>query len=88
MPLLLGIFALFAPRFVIFLLWLASSWFTGVFETRLWPLLGFFFMPLTLLWYSAVMNWFGGQWDWVQLIILAIAIVADLGSGRGVTKRS
>lgn len=86
MPLLLGLVALFTPRLVIFLLWLASSWFTGVFETRLWPLLGFLFMPLTLLWYSVVMNWFAGQWGWAQLIVLVIAIVADLGSSRGVAK--
>ncbi len=87
MPLLLGIIALFAPRFVIFLLWFASSWFTGVFETRLWPLLGFLFMPLTLLWYSVVANWFAGVWGWPHLLVLVIVIVADLGLTRGAAKR-
>ncbi len=86
MPLLLGFTALFAPRFVIFLLWLASSWFNGVFETRLWPLLGFFFLPLTLLWYSVVINWFGGEWTWWQLVILIAAVLGDLHSDRGAAK--
>ncbi len=86
MPLLLGLFALFAPRFVIFLLWLASSWFTGVFETRLWPLLGFIFLPLTLLWYSVVTNWFAGTWDWWHVVVLVFAVIGDLHSDRGVAK--
>jgi hypothetical protein len=82
MPLLLALIALIFPRFVIFLLWLASSWFTGVFETRLWPLLGFFFLPLTLLWYSVVTNWFGGTWGWWQIIVLILAILLDLRSDK------
>lgn len=87
MPLLLGLFALFAPRVVIFLLWLASGWFNGVFETRLWPLLGFFFLPLTLLWYSVVTNWFAGQWTWWQLVILIAAVLGDLHSDRGAARK-
>lgn len=87
MPLLLGLFALFAPRVVIFLLWLASGWFNGVFETRLWPLLGFFFLPLTLLWYSVVMNWFAGEWTWWQLVILIAAVLGDLHSDRGAARK-
>lgn len=87
MPLLFAIIALFAPRFTIFLLWLASSWFTGVFETRLWPLLGFLFLPLTLLWYSVVVNWFGGTWDWWHVVVLVLAVIADLSSGKQATKK-
>ena len=80
MPLILIIVGLFAPRLIIFLLWLASGWFNGVFETRLWPILGFLFFPLTLLWYSAVTNWFQGEWTWWHVIILVIAVIADLSS--------
>lgn len=87
MPLLLALLGLFAPRFVIALLWLLSSWFEGVFETRLWPILGFLFLPLTLLWYSAVENWFGGEWSWLNLIILVVAIVSDLGSGGDAARK-
>ncbi len=86
MPLVIGFIALLAPRFVIFVLWLASSWFNGVFETRLFPILGFIFLPLTLLWYSAVVNWFQGEWNWWQVVILVVAIVADLSSGKNAAK--
>ena len=87
MPIILAFIGLFAPRFVIVLLWLLSSWFDGVFDTRLWPILGFFFLPFTLLWYSVVMNWFDGQWLWWQVIILVIAVLSDLGSGKQASHR-
>ena len=54
--------ALAAPRLVVAVLWFFTHWFRGVFDTMLWPLLGFFLAPFTLLWYSAVHNWFGGVW--------------------------
>lgn len=82
MPLLLGLIGLFAPRFLIILLWIFSNWFEGVFETKLWPILGFIFLPLTLLWYSAVTNWFYGDWNWWKVIVLIVAIIADLSSER------
>ncbi len=87
MPILLGLIALALPRFVIALLWLASSWFDGVFETRLWPILGFLFLPLTLLWYSVVEKMLGGVWSWWAVVILVVAIVSDLSSSKSV-KRS
>jgi len=87
MPLLLAFIGLIAPRFTIFILWLASPWFTGVFNTRLWPILGFLFLPFTLLWYSVVMNWFGGQWEWVQVLGLVLALVMDLSSSKKGTER-
>ena len=50
MPCLLTLVALSAPRLVIALLWLFSSWFAGIFSTGLMILLGFIFLPTTLLW--------------------------------------
>lgn len=82
MPLILFILGLCVPRFVIALLWLLSDWFGGVFETRLWPILGFLFMPLTLLWYSVVENWFAGAWNWWQLVALVFVIISDITSSR------
>ena len=38
-------------------------------------------MPYTMLWYSAVMNWYGGEWDILQVAILVVAIVSDVSSG-------
>lgn len=86
MPFILGIIGLFAPRCVIFLLWIASGWFTGVFETRIIPLLGFFLLPFTLLWYSVTVNWFNGEWNWWQVLVLVCAVVADLSSGNASRK--
>lgn len=83
MPILLIVLGIFAPRFVIALLWLLSSWFEGVFETRLWPILGFLFLPLTLLWYSVVENWFAGEWGALQIVVLVIAVIADMSTGDG-----
>lgn len=80
----MGIIFLFlgiiTPRFTIALLWLMSNWFEGVFDTRLIPIIGFFVFPITLLWYSAVMNWFNGQWDILNLGVLALALILDLSS--------
>jgi len=87
MPFLLAIVGLMAPRFLIALLWLLSNWFTGVFATRLWPILGFLIMPFTMLWFSVVHNWYGGTWQTWHIVVLVIAVLCDLGSGRGASKQ-
>lgn len=83
MPCLFALIALLAPRVVVVLLWLFTSWFQGIFSTALWPVLGFFFLPTTLLWYTAVHNWYGGTWGPVQIIILVIAVMIDLSPAGG-----
>jgi len=64
------------------LLWLFTNWFEGVFNTALWPILGFIFLPLTLLWYTAVQHWFGGEWSAVPIIGMVIAVLVDLSPAR------
>lgn len=80
----MGIIFLFlgiiTPRFTIALLWLMSGWFEGVFDTRLLPIIGFFILPITLLWYSAVINWFQGEWTPLNIGILVLAVISDLSS--------
>lgn len=78
MPCLGVIFALVTPRFLILLLWLLTGWFRGIFTTALWPVLGFLFLPTTLLWYTAVQNWWGGHWGLLQILGLVIAIMTDM----------
>lgn len=82
MPCLGILIALMAPRFLIVLLWLFTSWFKGVFGTALWPVLGFIFLPVTLLWYTAVQNWWDGHWGLLQIIGLVIALMMDAGPSR------
>jgi hypothetical protein len=82
MPLLAILFAFVAPRLVILALYFLTNWFNGAFKTLLFPLLGFLFMPVTMLWYSAVHNWFNGQWDILQIAGLVVAIIIDLAPAR------
>ncbi len=87
MPCLLVVLALAVPRVTIALLWFLSDWFTGVFDTWLWPVLGFFFAPFTLLWYSAVQNWFGGTRGPWQIAGLVVAVLPDFSPAGGKKKR-
>jgi hypothetical protein len=82
MPLILIIPALFLPRVVIAFLWLLTSWFSVV-PGWIIGIIGFLFFPYTLLWYGAVMHWFGGTWGPLQIIVLVIAVIADLGVTGG-----
>ena len=87
MPCLAALIALITPRLLIVGLWLLTDWFTGVFETMLWPLIGFFFAPTTLLWYSAVEHWFGGEWGPLQIIVVVITLMIDLSPASGKKKK-
>ncbi len=78
MPCLLALLALAAPRLVIVLTWLFTNWFKGIFPSILWPVLGFFFLPTTLLWYTAVQHWFGGVWTVWPVIGLILALIIDV----------
>ena len=66
----------------ILILWIFTSWFRGVFDYTIWPILGFFVLPTTVLWYSAVHNWWGGQWTMWPIIGLVVAILIDLAPMR------
>lgn len=78
MPLLLLVAALFVPRVVIVLLWIFTDWFQGVFDTFIIPVLGFVFLPYTLLWYTVVQRTADGQWGLWQVVLLALALLFDL----------
>lgn len=78
MPLLIILLALLLPRLTIIALWLFSNWFQGLFGSPIWPIIGFIFLPLTLLWYTVVQHWFGGQWDIIPIIGLIIALIIDI----------
>ena len=77
MPCLFVLIALALPRGVILVLWFFSDWFAGVFDTVLWPVLGFVFLPTTLLWYSTVHKWYGGTWGLWQIVGLVVALALD-----------
>jgi hypothetical protein len=83
MPCLLAILALVTPRLVIVLLWFLSTWFRGIFDTVLWPVLGLFFLPTTLLWYAAVQHWFDGEWTLWPVVGLVVALLMDVSPASG-----
>jgi hypothetical protein len=83
MPCLLTLLALATPRLVVALLWFFTGWFSGLFNSLLWPVLGFVFLPTTLLWYSAVQHWFGGQWSLWPIVGIVIALMIDISPASG-----
>jgi hypothetical protein len=88
MPCLVAIIALVAPRFLIVVLWLMTNFFGGIFMTPLWPILGFVFLPTTLIWYTGVQHWFGGEWNGVlQIVGVVLALMIDVSPSRGRRRR-
>ncbi|HEY0551967.1 MAG TPA: hypothetical protein VGF13_20350 [Verrucomicrobiae bacterium] len=82
MPLLIVIFALLIPRITIALLYFFTHWFQGMFSNVLLPILGFIFLPTTLLWFSVVQKWFNGEWGIVSLAGIVVALIIDLSPAR------
>ena len=80
MPCLLGCLALIAPRFVLVVLWLFSDYVGSAHTTILWPLLGFFFLPVTTL--AHAWAWHhepSGSVQGIGLVVVIIAVLIDLG---------
>jgi hypothetical protein len=86
MPCLLVIIALMLPRVTMFFIWLLTDWFNQAYDTVLWPLLGFFFMPYTTLAYMGAMLNNNHQVSPGWLVVIIVAIVVDL-SHHGETAR-
>jgi hypothetical protein len=72
--------AIATPRLVLAVIWLATDWFSRAYDTTLWPVLGWLLMPYTTAAYMAAMlnndHEVGGWW----LVLLVLAVLADLGS--------
>lgn len=83
MPCLLVALALIAPRVLVVGLWLFTPWFEAVFDTLLWPVLGFIFLPTTLFWFTAVHHWFEGVWSVGPVVGLVLALMIDLSPAGG-----
>src|SRR5262245_24030220 len=78
MPCLVGCLALSAPRFAIVLVAIFSNYLGRAYESAFWPVIGFFFMPLTTLAYAWAINSHGSV-EGIQLIVVIIAVLMDLG---------
>lgn len=80
MGLILGALGLIFPRILILVLYFFTGWFNSMSDNILYIILGFIFLPFTLLWYSVVINYFGGNWTALPVIGMVLAIAADLGA--------
>jgi hypothetical protein len=79
MPCLLALLAVAFPRVAIILLWLFTNFFTGLYHGIIIPILGFIFLPLTLIVYTYILRAYGGHLGTTQLVFLFIAVIVDLG---------
>lgn len=79
MPCILAAIAFFFPRLVLILLFLFSSFLSAAYQTVLWPVLGFIFMPYTTLAYAAAMNYGGGSVAGGWIVLIVVAVLLDLG---------
>ena len=75
------------PRFAMFLLWMFTDWFQGVFDNSLVPILGFIFLPYSTLWYSVIAHVWGGDWGFWQILFMVVAVGTDLGALGGASKQ-
>jgi hypothetical protein len=78
MPCVLGCFALVAPRLTILLVVFFSDYLGQAYETMLWPVAGFFFMPVTTLAYAWAINSHGSV-SGEYLLVVVLAVLLDLG---------
>jgi len=81
-PCLLLIVFLAFPRIALLLLFLFTNYLQRAYHSLLLPLLGFLFLPLTTLVYAWMVNT-GQLVAGVNLIILIVAVVIDLGGLGG-----
>jgi hypothetical protein len=86
MPCLIGCIAVAFPRVALFLVWFfGNSYFERAFGSWLWPLLGFFFLPLTTLAFAFGMNSLGtpGELGPLGWLLVIVGLAGDLGLLRG-----
>ncbi len=84
---LLAMLAGFAPRVVIILAWLFGNRWNLVWDTWIWPLLGFIFLPYTTIMYVLVWNFATGVsgWDWLWIglgVMLDVMKWAQIANNR------
>jgi hypothetical protein len=84
---LLGCLALAAPRLTIIAVVLLSDYIGHAYQTRIWPLLGFLFMPLTTLAYAWAIN-SRGSVAGGHLVVVVVAVLLDLGLVGGSARAS
>lgn len=83
MPCLLLLLVLAFPRVVMVLLFLFSNYLQRAIDNLIVLILGFLFLPLTTLAYAWLVNSHRPLTDGVNVIILIIAVLIDVGGLGG-----
>ncbi len=86
MPCFFVIIAAFFPRLMLIIIGLFTNWFGAVFNTLLWPILGFIFMPYTTLAYMAAMLEHHSSVSGLWLVLVIFAAFVDLTTHGGSTR--
>lgn len=81
MPCLLALLVVAFPRIACILLWLFTNFFNGIalYRNVIIPILGFIFLPLTLIVYTYIEKTYPGPLTTSELIFIFIAVILDLG---------
>jgi len=80
MPCLVGCLALFFPRLAIILVVIFSDYLGAAYQSIIWPVLGFFFLPLTTLAYAFAWHMQPtGTISTLGVVIIVLAVLIDLG---------
>jgi hypothetical protein len=79
MPCVIGCLALFVPRLVLILVAIFSDYLSTAYESWVWPVLGFFFLPLTTLAYAWAWHSGNGTVSGIGLVVVVLAVLIDLG---------
>ena len=89
---LIALVALAVPRVLIVAIFLVTDWFGRGFGTRIWPALGFLFMPYATLAYLGAMLDNNHSLTGVWLGVFVLAVVVDVahwgGGGRTYRRRT
>jgi len=77
------------PRVTLILIWLLNPAVPqAAFQTSVYPMLGFIFLPATTLVYELAKYFHGGSLDGFWLLLLALAFLHDIGHvGAGLRRR-
>ncbi len=82
---LVGCIALVTPRLAIVFVVIFGDYIGRAYDTLVWPVLGFLFMPTTTLAYAWAIN-SRGSVEGLQLVVVVIAVLIDLGMIGGSTR--
>ncbi len=85
---LLVIGAMLMPRVLLFVYWVTGSFRRAdAWDTWVWPLLGFVFLPATTLAYGLCQVYGGGDFGFWWTVAMVVAVLYDLGAiGAGGSK--